>query len=30
MKGGTEFQISSDADFEEVPGICTVSHFFGY
>ena len=20
----------SDTDFEEVPGICTVSHFFGF
>ena len=26
-KEGTEFQSSSDTDFEEVPVICTVSHF---
>ena len=25
---GTEFQSSSDTDFEEVPMICTVSHFW--
>ena len=25
---GTEFQSSNDTDFEEVPMICTVSHFF--
>ena len=25
---GTEFQSSSDTDFEEVPVICTVSHFW--
>ena len=25
---GTEFQSSNDTDFEEVPEICTVSHFW--
>ena len=28
MNEGTEFQSSSDTDFEEVPMICTVSHFW--
>ena len=27
---GTEFQSRSDTDFEEVPVICIVSHYFGY
>ena len=27
---GTEFQSRSDTDFDEVPGICIVSIYFGY
>ena len=29
-KEGTEFKSKSDTDFDEVPGICIVSIYFGY
>ena len=29
-KEGKEFQSRSDTDFDEVPGICIVSIYFGY